>query len=321
MSREMRNGMIRLGFIQLWVTIILLGGFVSPAHGAKSSMDEVYSVLDLTNRAMDVLLAKSKGIDKVASPRLKETGLQPVHVYQLQVSNLDLIRQLEIKFTMVPAPMVVLPPGLYKTADVQHVTAMLLAEVRRLAIQINIWGLPKKKRAFTSKSASDAFVLAAEIRTKLLLLGGLALPGSSKFATELGRAVADMEAVLGVVDPKKRYRVIPEPSSVSTLAKMYPLVLQLRSEFNGLRRFFKMTQVRVPKPAAKFVANGTDMYLQSQIILADLNQLKWQAGSNAITPRGKVISGTGSQVAEAARQLSLLSLLVSQLQSVAAMDR
>lgn len=314
MSTATQNSIIRQGFIQLWVAILLLTGLVSPAQGNRANMDGVYTVLDLTNRAMDVLLVKSKGIKQVKSPRLADQALTANQVYQLAVSNLQLLRRLQRKFTMVPTPLVVAPPMAVTNADIGLLATMLLAEVRRLAIQINIWGLPDQKRTFHHTSARESFVILAQIRAKLLVLGGLPSPQASTLALEFSRGATAITDLLTTIDPAQRYQITPPSPTVKSLGDLYPMTLQVRRQLNDARHLLKIAPVKRLQFAPLKQPTGMEIYLQSQIILADLNQLKLAAGCRALTPLGQPEKGADLQ--EAARQLSRLTLLLPQLRLV-----
>ena len=317
MLAEAENSIIRLGFIQLWIAILLLAGLVNPAQGSATTITEVYSVLDLTNRAMDVLLVKSKGITKVKDPRYLDHDLTTIHLYQLEVSNLQLLRRIQRKFTMAPTPLIVAPPEKPSKAEVKLLAARLLAEVRRLAIQINIWGLPEQKQTFANKSASDAFALLARIRVKLLLLGGLPQPKAADLAQEFQRGVTAISSILTTIDPAQRYKIMAPAPAVSNLAKLYPLAIKVRSQLNETRRFLKLRPRKLPKNKSKQVVSGMEIYLQSQIILAELNILKARLNDNAVTPLATVPQGATLQ--DAAHLLASQTFLLSQLRPLTAM--
>lgn len=312
MSTEGTGSLIKFAFIQLWLAIILLAGWVEQAQGQRLTMDTVYSSVDLSNRVMDVLLRKSKGIDKVAKVKLQEQALTTAHVYQLQVSTLELVRQLEKTFTMVPCPLVVNPPEKVQVGDAYSLSMMMLAEVRRLAIQLNIWGLPEERHTFKGKSASAVFALSSQVYQKLRLLGELPSPGAQELAGQFDRAVTDMEQVLGSIDLAKRYKVQAQGLEVAKLKDLGRPVMALRQELNRASKAYKLQQTRPGKVSGAM--SGLELFLQSQIILADVGRLKVAVGCPALSPINRKAKGAG--VKAAADKLAKLTLLVSQVETL-----
>jgi hypothetical protein len=298
--------------IAIMFTILTLG---QPQFGnAATTYDDVYQITDLSNRGMDVILRKSKGAKQPLLPKWQETSLNRYHVYQLQVACLDEIRRMQSTFKMTPYPHIIVSPGSLSEKNLYRLSTIILTEIRRIAIHLNIWGLPKQKRSFSGEKANDIFEETVALYLKLRVLGGRENMPETEVSAEFGRTVADLKILLNSIDPARRYHDVFPPTPKQNTNQSFASCLAIRKEFNGIRSFYKLRKIAPPKPNKK--TSQAELYLQSQIILGEINQIK--TAIKATQPAPPVPEPATENLAS---QLTTLIKLIDQIKPLAAMNK
>lgn len=287
---------------------------ISATRGATTTYNDVYQVTDLGNRGLDVILRKTKGVKQPVLPLWTEKNLNAFHVYQIQIACLDEIRRMQAKFKMTPYPHIIVSPGPLSEKNLYKLSTILLSEIRRIAIHLNIWGLPKQKRTFSEKKSNAIYKETLALYLKLRVLGGKKLPTSPEIAGELGRAIADIKNLLNHIDPAKRYRDVFPPLPQQDVGTSYSALLAVRHELNTMRNFYRLPQIRLPK--TNKTPTPTDLFTQSQIIIGELNQLKTTAKTQQPAP--PVSEATTHSIAQ---QINTLHKLISQIKPLTRLNQ
>ncbi len=297
---------------------LLLSVFVAPSLLAATSSNDIYAMVEVADKAMDVVLRKAKGVTKVTSPPINENQLGAIHAYQLHIACLDQIRTLEIKLKLRPFPKIVASPTYYQAEDVMQLSAIILSEVRRIAIHLNIWGMPEVDHVYHDKSYNDVVRRCLAVFMKLRSLGDMDKISADGVFPEFPRGIADIKSILTHIDPAQRYRIDLAPAnSPADLSTVYAECLGLRHDLNKLRKFYRLREVAVPKGPPHEKVHPCDIFIQSQIILAELNALKKASKTSSISP--EAIPAQGKNAADLLYQVRLLRYLANQVPTLNAM--
>ncbi len=303
------------GIVLALFVLLPLQCFWAPASQAATDTNDIYAMVEIADKAMDVVLRKAKGVKKVASPTINETQLGAMHAYQLHIACLDQLRSLEIKLKLRPFPKIVASPNYYKAEDVYQLSAILLSEVRRIAIHLNIWGMPEVDHNYTTKNYNDVVRRCLAVFMKLRTLEDMDKISTNGVYPQFPRGVSDIKTILTHIDPAQRYRIdLEQKETKASLADVHRECLNLRHDLNKLRKFYNLRTVAVPKKPPHTPLHPCDIYIQTQIILAEINALKKASGTYSISPEG--IPTKGKNAADLLYQAQLLRYLANQIPSL-----
>src|SRR5205807_2309671 len=134
---------------------------------------------------------------------------------------------------------------------------------------------------------------------------------------QVARCVADAKAVLQHLDDAHRYRIdAPLTSSPKQAGDLYRQCLAVRGTLQAIER--ELNQMATPAPDVTFTAAGEDAgkdaFVQTQIVLAELNRIKLAIGVNENTPLA--IRAEGKTWADAYNQAVLVNYLLGQFSEV-----
>ncbi len=281
------------------------------------SPSDVYATVDRLNRSVDVLLA-AKQIPLPPPQRSLESGLGPFHAYQLQLACIEKLHAFQRNTGMRPIPLVVSTPMKYFPADVKKVADLMLAEVRKVASTWNVEGLPDGVNKVSGKTPTDVVKATLNLFAKLSALGGLTKISPSEVYAQITRAVVDGESILKQIDPASRYLVdapVSEPGK--TPADAFARCLELRREINKLREGLGLNTTPVPRITAGQQLQPADVFMQTQIIIAELNLLKMNTDTVSSTPLA--IPVQGKTATDVHQQVAFLQYLIPQVRSLRAM--
>ena len=301
-------------FLQLLMMSVFVGG--SPQAWADSTTtNNIYSFVELTDRALDVVLRKAKGVTEFPVMKLAEPDLTSQHIYQAYIACLDEVRQLQVVVDMAAMPKVIATPQQYQLGDVKQLAVMLLMEVQQVAIHLNVWGLPKTKYTYHTKTSTDVFNKLMLVQYKLHLLASKDEYVASDIHNELAGSLSDIYIILNNLDSARRYRVnYSGGREPVTVEELYSLALNLRVELNNLRQFWQLPLVNPgPMPAEIKVATAY-LLAQCHIIRAEINALKIVNGLRVSTT--ETIGQGGHGWGDIKYQLSFLAFLAKQIPAV-----
>lgn len=307
-----RHQPYKIGILLFFAVILFALPRLSQA--ATTTYADVYQITDLTVRGVDIILRKSKGVNQAAIPKWAEKQMGPFQVYQLQVACLDEIRRMETAFKMTPHPHIIASPSPLNEKHLYKLSTILLAEIRRIAIHLNIWGLPKQQRSFSEKTVHDVCTETVALYLKLRALGGRKTISVKEVSGQFGRAVADLKILLNHIDPARRYQDTFPQINQQEISQNYSSCRNIRQELNGVRTLYKLPPLPVP-PATK-QPSITQLFIQSQIILGELNQIK--TVNNIPDPSPTIISQTTLSICD---QINTLHGLIKQIKPLISMHK
>jgi hypothetical protein len=279
---------------------------ITPAH--------VYSVVSYANLMLDQLLME-KGIEDYVAPRLKENEVRPMHVYKMAIACLDTVIEYEKDLGMRPIPKIVATPVVYVPADVYKLADILLFEIVKISRTYNIDAIPSSQSKARPKiTPADVFAGFLEVFVKLNALFGKTVITPNDVYPQMTLIVSDIKSILAQIDPARRYRIdAPSPRLERINPEdVFHLCIDIRKDINGLRDHFGMETIALPHIHEIDVQlHPADVFVQTQIIIAELNILKLGTGTVSVTPIPKAVSG--KKPADVYRQALMAKYLLSQI--------
>ena len=311
-------------------SIALIGGFLAllipnprgAAFGQEQTTESsdvvtpsnVYATMDALTTAVDLIL-DAKQIPVPPPRKCLESGLGPFHVHQFQLACVERLHTLQRQAGMSPIPLVVSTPMKYSWADVKKITDLMASEVWKFGSALEIEGLPDKLDTFSEKTPADVAEITLNLFAKLSAMSGQEKISPNEVFAQVVRAGADAEAILKQIDPACRYRVNPPASKPGRKpSDVFAKCLEVRHAINKLRESMKLSATPVPSMSADRKLQPADVFIQTQIIIAELNLLKMNTGTISSTPLAIPVSDkTPTNVHE---QVALLQYLLPQVRSL-----
>ncbi len=267
------------------ITVIMIVLFVSQTgRAAEITSNDVFATAELTDRTLEILI-KARAIEKIEEIKIMEKGLKSMHVYQMLVAVTDMMIELEKKENIRPMPKIVATPSEYIPEDVKLVADILLNETHRILYTLKIYDYPQYNDSFSDKTPTDVFGKLISIFAKLNILVGKEKIRPTDVFQQMIRITSDVKSILSHIDPGQRFRIdSPVSPRVLTPTDVFRKCLQIRKEINLLRKHFKMEVIPVPEIDENQQFNPADVFIQTQIIIAELNLLKMGTGTISSTP-------------------------------------
>lgn len=277
----------------------------------KVTPSDVFATVDLLNQSLDFFL-KAKQIKPPQSPKRLEKGLGPMHVYQLVVACVNKMYEFDIQINSRPIPQVIVRPMKYTPADVITLVELMLDDVWRTAKILKIDYLPDDIVKVSGKTPTDVFQVTLDIFMKLNALTGQQNIDPSKVFSEMVRAVTDVKSILSQIDPLCRYK-INAPVSKPGLrpSDVFTGCLTARHVINKYRQEFNMKIIPVPNTSYVSGIQPIDVFVQTQILIAEINLLKMTTNTISSTPLA--IPVTGKLPTDVHQQAVLIQYLLNQI--------
>lgn len=285
--------------------------------------NEVYAQFDLAAKKLDAVLRESGGPPGHGSI-LAESGLKPMHVYQMAVSCIESLHLYQLKHKMVPVPLVIATPRKYTPGDVSKLAEIIITEINRIARFRGAPLLNPSLGAFTGKTPTHVFSRVVSVYLKITALSGLKQITPNEVFAQMFRAQNDVKSILGNIDPARRYRVdVPQTPPGLTPTDVIKEALKARMSLNEARRHFKLAPIPVPKLMSGAKIRPTDVFIQTQIIIAEINLIKIATGTVSATPlpvpvRGKTPSDAYHQALTVEYLLGQIKMLEETVTAMAA---
>ena len=298
--------------LMAWVLLLPLAIGAIPVEGrAATTPSDVYAAFELAERTMDRIL-EAEGLPPFRRALLPEKGLKPMHVYQVTISCVEALHTYELEKRIIPVPIVIANPRRYSPSDVLRLAELVLFEVRRIARALGVAELPEERKIFTGKTPTDVYFRIATIYMKLSLLSGREKISPNEVYAQMVRAISDVKSILGRIDPARRYR-IDAPKSAAGLkpADVFRECLSARESINASRRHFGLGTIPVPAVADGHSIEPMDVFLQTQVIIAEINILKLGTGTISITPLPVPV--TGKTPSDVHQQAATMKYLLGQI--------
>lgn len=304
----------------------------------KVTPNHVYAGLELLNRKLDQLLNSAGRTAPAANAvRSRESGLKPMHVYQIHLACIEQLRGYQFKAGLPTMPLAVATPEKYSPAQVFLLTKMLLEAVDRDAIALGAGDLPGEMTTFQGKTPTDVFQIGVTALMKILALSGTNDISPNEVFSQTVRARYDAQAIVttaaqyevGDADIRRRLKAKSFGMSsdgrhleVDTSVKRKPSnafeeCLRVRETINALRQQLNAPTTPMPSYEVGEKIRPADVYLQTQLIIAELNLLKMLTGTTVTTPPAQPVTGKSPNevFAEAAWARFALNGLLNHLES------
>lgn len=280
---------------------------ISPSH--------VFSKIDRLDRSLDQLLT-ARGVPAQTFPAEVEKGLKPMHVYQAVLSCSNRLQELDDQLKVFAVPTITVRPTEYSPRDVFFVVITMLDNVERIAKKINAKEPPTDEVTATDKTPTDVFGIAIRVFVKLNALSGHDELRPAEVYEQMVRGVEDVKSILRQNDPACRYR-IDKPASQPDRkpADVFQKCLEIRSLINRHRTKLDMPTIPVPDPP-EYEVRPRDVFLQTQIIIAELNLLKMRLNTVSTTPLPVPVSADTTPT-DVHGQATMIEYLLNQVGLVA----
>lgn len=288
---------------------ILATTHINATQVSEITPNHAYSVMELVDRSLDMII-KLKNISNYKEIKLLEKGLRPMHTYQMAISCIDSLIEYQRKQGIPQLPKVVAIPRVYIPADVMQLGQLLLNGLRDTFPQLLDASLEPYE--FTNKVPTDVFGKAVSIFVKIKVLSDVSNITPNETYAESVRVVSDVKSILSQIDPAQRYRIdAPVSPSNLTPSDVFQECLLLRQDINKLAEHLKLTITPIPEVDKNATLHPADVFIQLQVIIAELNLLKMGTGTISSTPLAIPVSGkTPSDVHQ---QVVLARYLLAQI--------
>lgn len=263
---------------------------------------DVFSQVELANRKAAAILIhlKMKRSD-VPSIRLRETGLKPMHIYQLHLLCLDQLRQYERSMQWVATPLILASPVKYRPADVFQLSQILSDRIDKIGDKMAIAAMPNRRIFVEGKNPTDVYTQIIPLLAKLMALNATIKVTPSEVFSQMMRIRKDAQAILTTVAMKqpaaerRRLKVRTfgmgadgnhltfRTSEPQTPADSFQACMDIRRSINRIWAAHQIKQLPLPSVGENESIGPSDVYLQTQIIIAELNLLKLMTATTAPT--------------------------------------
>ncbi len=303
----MKKILILISFVILWSTAYSIA-----AETKETTPSDAFAAAELAERGVDVLL-DIRGIKDVRLLKKRESGLNPMHPYQIAVANIETLILLEKKEKIRPMPRIVASPMHYVPEDVKFLGDMIVREIQKISEAWGIKDYPRDMRHFEGKTPTDVFGKHLDVFIKLRTLAGLEKITPNEVFSQMIRATSDVKSILTQIDPAQRFRIdaLKDIPAEMKPSEVFGICLKIRQDINALREHFGLPVVPVAEIAKDDDLSPADVFVQTQIIIAELNLLKMGTGAVSSTPLAIPVSG--KTPADSYRQGMMVRYLLSQV--------
>jgi hypothetical protein len=260
-----------------------------------------------------LIVAKNKSMPEPL-PQV-ESGLGPLHVYQMMLACSDRVQDLADQNGVLSMPTLSSKPRRYAPRDVLFVVGLMRDSLQRVAATLEIEELPTTEIPVMDKTPTDVFGLAAQVFLKLSVLCGHENLSPSEACAEMERAVDDARSILQQADRESRYRIDAPPSERDLLpADVFAKCIEIRRLINKHRASLGEPEIPVPIPPTDYAIKPRDVLIQSQILIAELNLLKLYTNTVSSTPLA-IPAKSSKLPSDVHEQASLLEYLLRQIKT------
>ncbi|MDP6443110.1 MAG: hypothetical protein QF805_04910 [Pirellulaceae bacterium] len=254
---------------------------ITPSH--------VYARVDLLNRRLDVLLGAAAA-DATAAPRSFETEIRSDHLYQVQIASIQSLHDWQVAEDVSPIPLVVSRPDTRWPADVARLTELLIAETDQIAESRNErCDLPTNDRFFAGKTPSDSHRAVVAADAKLRRLYGRRSVSLEEVLAQTNRVVDDARRIMIHSDPASRFKSYSEITTDDSMQTATAAMVELRRAVADVLAKIDDTTSAEPAIPAGVEFTPYELFLQTQLVLAEFNRIKTACGCRTSTPLGESV--------------------------------
>ena len=273
---------------------------------------EVYASVDHLARRLEALFAALER-ELPATPVALDQELGPHHVYQLHLALHGELRALAAERELFALPALASSPRQPAPRDVLFLVQLEHAWLDLLErdLELELPRLAPEPEA--DHTSAEVFARTSAVLAAVNALGSEAGFTSDRVFAEVVRASADVRAMLLESDPAARYSIRPgetvssgrEPSDV--LARL----VGARRDLGRLVAKAGLEAAPVPELPTELEVTPLLPFLETQVLIAELNALELRLGGSRATPPAVPVSGkTPTDVLE---QVVFLEHLLGQL--------
>lgn len=262
---------------------------------------DVYHVVLKLNHSIDTLI-KKKDIQSVqAVPKLKEK-MSPMMVFQLHIASIEMLHDYELNLGLRPIPIVTSSPIDYYPADVKFLSTMILGQVQKVLTHFGIEHKHKEPKR-QDYDTNDVFASLLHFYVKLAALNGITELTPNQTFSQMYRINMELKDI--VLSKAHKISNIRErrllaastygasPYGGKALAKVkgkktakdsFTACLKIRRLMKPLLDKYKIEQAPIPNYADKKTFDSLDVFVQTQIIIAEMGAWKRAIHNRDSTP-------------------------------------
>lgn len=274
---------------------------VTPTH--------VYELTNTMNAYVDAIAKKDKLDVWQKVPQDIEKTIRPMVVFQLCIAIVELLHDYELKEGLRPIPIITSSPIEYYPADVKYVIEMILERLKRLAEADKIFHVSTPKPIDGAYTPFDVYKNLLVFYMKIAALDGDPKLDADHNYSQMHRADEEMQSIILKASSNLK-SAIDRRLLVSSTIGMHPTgprvekakmkakprdvfiqCLEIRKLMNAILKKHGMSPIPIPIVTSDKPIDDVDVFIQSQIIISELSELKRILGVADSSPVTKQASG------------------------------
>jgi len=253
-------------------SVFLYVGLLVSLYGqAQTNPRSINAQLEKVEQTLDFFL-KEEGFRSYEKITERERGVRPEHLYTILLTCVDWLREYERKKGLETIFNIGLSPKVYTPEDISRILRYLDKKLSMDAEKLNI----KITRSIIKNEKTirfnDLFYKAQNILSKLVRLNGGEHLSPSNVFSQLMRAIKDVESLL------KPLGIIPKTHTIVYQNKIPKNVfensLQIRKMLSDVYKSMGLHEGIEPEYRSDEAIKPADVYLQTQMILAEISGIK-----------------------------------------------
>lgn len=274
---------------------------VSPTH--------VYNLTNKLNAYADALIKKKRIEVWQKLPKDIEHSIRPMVVFQLVIATVEMFHNYELKEGMRPIPIITSSPIKYFPADIKYVVELLIGRMKAIAKVEKIYhvSIPRPKSGV--RTPFDVYHDLLRFYMKMAALNGFSAITSNHNFAQMHRAEEEMESVIihaatslkSAID--RRLLVsstigmhptgprLPQAQHDAAPKDIFEASLKARILLNKILKKHALRPIPVPVYNSERKFSSIDVFIQSQVIIAELSELKRILGVAESSPVTKHTDG------------------------------
>lgn len=263
---------------------------------------KVYDVVIELNAYADALLKHNKIESTEKVPTIKEK-IFPMVVFQLHIATIELLHDYELDIGMRPIPIVTSSPIKYYPADVKFMSDLILQRLQKIAKHYGIKHIPKHKKHYGEATPTAVFQSMLEFYVKLAALDGVKSISPNEVYSQMYRLNQEMKDIVlnktaTLKSPREKRllasstygtsaysgKPLGKADPQSTPSDVFKLCLKIRTLMQPFLKKNNAISLPIPKfdPDKKY--KPIDVFIQTQIIVAQLGEWKRATKVSSSTP-------------------------------------
>ena len=286
-----------------------VGNPISANTAGKMTTNSLYKNIQFLNGYADLLLQK-KGVTRWSTQKLLDVEIELSHVYQMNLAALHELHRLERASQVTAIPIIAAIPVRYTRDDVDQVVRLMRTHLKDLCVA---WDIVKKPQVTGLKSevtTLDIFQATIELYRKLARLNGIEAISPNEVFAQMNRVVRDLQELLRIyslrddfcTDERREIRsaifgfnLVGGSLQASPIGKtptdVFRKCLSVRQKMSPIREKLGLKALRMPLIQQGFELRPVDVFIQTQMIIGDINLLKESLAVIYSAPMSLPVSG------------------------------